>query len=190
MDHVLEYITLGRQAVVEEPRCGRALLELPTTLLSQLGSNVCRLRRAVYRPATAVRAAAARASGHHRKPPPSPGPPPKGGGTTAVPVGATVSVGTTVTVTEGVSVAAEPQVRFRSCRPEFHVAVSAAAAPSQVKVTSPPEKHGSVVGKVAGTSKTYRPPDVSSVAQVTPPRAAVMLVPSGAGAPVMVTVPL
>jgi hypothetical protein len=89
-----------------------------------------------------------------------------------------------------VAVAAGPQVRFRSCRPEFQVAVSAAAALSQVKVIAPPEKHGSVVGKVAGMSKTYLPPEVVSVAHATPPMVAVTVVPSAAGAPLRVTVPL
>jgi hypothetical protein len=89
-----------------------------------------------------------------------------------------------------VGVAAAPHVRFRSCRPEFQVAVSVAAALSQVKVTSPPEKHGSWVGREAGTSKTYLPPEVVSVAHATPPMVAVTVVPSGAGTPLTVTVPL
>jgi hypothetical protein len=114
---------------------------------------------------------------------------PVGGGATGVAVAGTT---VTVTVTGGgtVAVAAAPQVRFRSCRPEFQVAVSAAAALPQVKETSPPEKHGSVVGKVAGTSKTYLPPEVVSVAHATPPMLAVTVVPSGAGTPLTVTVPL
>jgi hypothetical protein len=127
-------------------------------------------------------------------------PKPVGGRTVGVGIGVGVTFGVAVTTTVGVGVtttvgeaAGAPQVRLRSFAPTpvALVLFSAAVALSHLKLIVPPGKQGGETGMPAGTVSTYLPPELLSVAHVIPSLStAVMVEPSGAGWPPIITVPV